>query len=156
MPVYFTQEFPVCQGYGLKIKSRFPKQPVQKGNICLVIQLAVPFHIGPFSAHAHTGSELQNEYFSGFFVDPLRIGCQVRVLAAVGTGAKLQTMGVSQLQGRETLDDRQKEGLSLIRTMLGNTSSSVAIPQLVSMMDKTDTNAALLLKMKDWFALMNR
>ena len=54
------------------------------------------------------------------------------------------------------LDDRQKEGLSLIRSMLGSTSSSVAIPQLESMMDKTDTNAALLLKMKDWFALMNR
>ena len=54
------------------------------------------------------------------------------------------------------LDDRQKEGLSLIRAMLGSTSSSVAIPQLESMMDKTDTNAALLLKMKDWFALMNR
>ena len=54
------------------------------------------------------------------------------------------------------LDDRQKEGLTLIRTMLGSTSSAVAIPQLVSMMDKTDTNAALLLKMKDWFALMNR
>lgn len=54
------------------------------------------------------------------------------------------------------LDERQKEGLSLIRTMLGNTSSSVAIPQLVSMMDKTSTNEALLLKMKDWFALMNR
>ena len=54
------------------------------------------------------------------------------------------------------LDDKQKEGLSLIRTMLGSTSSTVAIPQLVSMMDKTDTNSALLLKMKDWFALMNR
>ena len=54
------------------------------------------------------------------------------------------------------LDSRQKEGLSLIRTMLGSTSSSVAIPQLVSMMEKTDTNSALLLKMKDWFALMNR
>ena len=54
------------------------------------------------------------------------------------------------------LDDRQKEGLTLIRTMLGSTSSSVAIPQLESMMEKTDTNAALLLKMKDWFALMNR
>ena len=54
------------------------------------------------------------------------------------------------------LDDRQKEGLSLIRTMLGSTSSSIAIPQLVSMMDKADTNEALLLKMKDWFALMNR
>ena len=54
------------------------------------------------------------------------------------------------------LDDRQKEGLSLIRTMLGSTSSAVAIPQLESMMEKADTNAALLLKMKDWFALMNR
>ena len=54
------------------------------------------------------------------------------------------------------LDDRQKEGLTLIRTMLGSTSSAVAIPQLESMMDKTDTNTALLLKMKDWFALMNR
>lgn len=54
------------------------------------------------------------------------------------------------------LDDRQKEGLSLIRTMLGSTSSAVAIPQLESMMEKTDTNAVLLLKMKDWFNLMNR
>lgn len=54
------------------------------------------------------------------------------------------------------LDDRQKEGLTLIRTMLGSTSSTIAIPQLVSMMEKTDTNDALLLKMKDWFALMNR
>jgi transcription termination factor Rho len=54
------------------------------------------------------------------------------------------------------LDDRQKEGLTLIRTMLGSTSSAVAIPQLESMMEKTDTNSALLLKMKDWFALMNR
>ena len=54
------------------------------------------------------------------------------------------------------INDRQKEGLQLIRTMLGNTSSAVAIPQLLSMMDKTDTNEMLLLKMKDWFALMNR
>ena len=54
------------------------------------------------------------------------------------------------------LDDKQKEGLTLIRTMLGSTSSTVAIPQLISMMEKTDTNAALLLKIKDWFALMNR
>ena len=40
--------------------------------------------------------------------------------------------------------------------MLGSTSSAVAIPQLLSMMEKTGTNEALLLKMKDWFALMNR
>ena len=54
------------------------------------------------------------------------------------------------------LNDQQKEGLSLIRAMLGSTSSAVAIPQLLSMMDKAETNEALLLKMKDWFALMNR
>jgi transcription termination factor Rho len=54
------------------------------------------------------------------------------------------------------INDKQKEGLKLIRTMLANTSSAVAIPQLLSMMDKTDTNEMLLLKMKDWFALMNR
>ena len=54
------------------------------------------------------------------------------------------------------LDQKQKEGLSLIRAMLANTSSATAIPQLVSMMDKASTNEELLLKMKDWFALMNR
>ncbi len=54
------------------------------------------------------------------------------------------------------ISDQQKEGLNLIRTMLGSTSSAVAIPQLLSMMEKTDTNEMLLLKMKDWFALMNR
>ena len=53
------------------------------------------------------------------------------------------------------LNDQEKEGLNLIRQMLGTTPSSVAIPQLVSMMNKTDTNSELLLKMKDWFALMN-
>ena len=54
------------------------------------------------------------------------------------------------------INDQQKEGLNLIRTMLGSTTSAVAIPQLLSMMEKTDTNEMLLLKMKDWFALMNR
>ena len=40
--------------------------------------------------------------------------------------------------------------------MLGTTSSAVAIPQLISMMEKAPTNKDLLLRMKDWFALMNR
>ena len=52
------------------------------------------------------------------------------------------------------LNNQQKEGLSLIRQMLGSTSSAVAIPQLLSMMEKAKTNSELLLKMKDWFALM--
>ena len=54
------------------------------------------------------------------------------------------------------ISDQQKEGLNLSRSMLGNTSSAVAIPQLLSMMEKTANNEMLLLKMKDWFALMNR
>ena len=54
------------------------------------------------------------------------------------------------------LSDREKEGLTLIRTMLGSASSAVAVPQLLSMMEKAETNEDLLLKMKDWFALMNR
>ncbi len=52
------------------------------------------------------------------------------------------------------LNDQQKEGLSLIRQVLGSNSSAVAIPQLLSMMEKASTNADLLLKIKDWFALM--
>ena len=54
------------------------------------------------------------------------------------------------------LNDQQKEGLSLMRQMLGSLSSVDAIPQLLSMMDKAPTNEALLMKMKDWFTLMSR
>ncbi len=54
------------------------------------------------------------------------------------------------------LSDSQKEGLSMIRTMLSSATSAVAIPQLLSMMDKVETNAELLVKIKEWMALMNR
>ena len=53
------------------------------------------------------------------------------------------------------LNDQEKEGLNLIRQLLGSAGSEQAILQLVSMMDKTSANRDLLLKMKDWFALMN-
>ena len=53
------------------------------------------------------------------------------------------------------LNPQQKEGLQLIRQMLSTTTSAQAIPQLLSMMEKTASNADLLTKMKDWFALMN-
>ncbi len=53
------------------------------------------------------------------------------------------------------LNDQQKEGLTLIRQMLRSSSSAAAIPQLLSMMEKTSSNAELLMKIKDWFALMN-
>ena len=54
------------------------------------------------------------------------------------------------------LNDQQKEGLSLMRQLLGSVPSIQAIPQLVSMMEKAPTNAELLIKMKDWFLLMNQ
>ncbi len=53
------------------------------------------------------------------------------------------------------LTDSQKEGLNMIRSMLNAVPSAVAIPQLMSMMEKADTNAELLMKIKDWMALMN-
>lgn len=54
------------------------------------------------------------------------------------------------------LDDAHLEGLRCVRAMIGQSSSAAVIPQLMSMMDKVDANADLLLKMKDWFALMNK
>ena len=54
------------------------------------------------------------------------------------------------------LDDAHLEGLRCVRAMIGQSNSVVVIPQLISMMDKVDTNADLLLKMKDWFAMMNK
>ena len=54
------------------------------------------------------------------------------------------------------LSESQKEGLSMVRAMLSTATSAVAIPQLISMMDKAETNADLLIKIKDWMALMNR
>lgn len=54
------------------------------------------------------------------------------------------------------LDEAHLEGLRCVRSMIGTTRSAIAIPQLMSMMDKVDTNADLLLKMKDWFAIMNK
>lgn len=54
------------------------------------------------------------------------------------------------------LDEEQKEGLNEIRKLLGTTPSSIAIPQLISMMDKAETNGDLLMKVKGWINLMNR
>lgn len=54
------------------------------------------------------------------------------------------------------LDDKQKEGLRLIRGMVSSLRSASAVPQLMSMMDKAATNDELLLKIKSWVALMNK
>ena len=54
------------------------------------------------------------------------------------------------------MDEAHQEGLRCIRAMIGTTRSAIAIPQLMSMMDKVDNNEDLLLKMKEWFAIMNK
>ncbi len=78
-----------------------------------------------------------------------------RTLAQAGISPAIHLQRSYTKNSDLLLNDQQKEGLSLIRQMLGSTASSVAIPQLLSMMEKTATNGELLLKMKDWFALMN-
>lgn len=78
-----------------------------------------------------------------------------RSLAQAGISPAIQLQRSYTKNSDLLLNDQQKEGLRLIRQLLGSTPSSVAIPQLLSMMEKTATNKELLLKMKDWFALMN-
>lgn len=52
------------------------------------------------------------------------------------------------------LTKEQAEGIALTRQILGSTPSATAIPQLLSMMDKVDSNATFLTRIKDWAALM--
>ena len=40
--------------------------------------------------------------------------------------------------------------------MLGTTRSSAAIPQILALMNKTDSNDAFLAKFKGWVALMEK
>lgn len=76
-------------------------------------------------------------------------------LVKAGISPAIQLQRSFTRNSDQLLNPQQKEGLQLIRQLLGTTSSATAIPQLLSMMDKTATNAELLNKMKDWFALMN-
>lgn len=54
------------------------------------------------------------------------------------------------------LNPDQLEGVRLTRQILGSTHSATAIPQLLSMMDKVDSNATFLARIKDWAALMEK
>lgn len=52
------------------------------------------------------------------------------------------------------LTPAQQDGISLLHGVLGSMQSSQAVPQIMSLMDKAATNDELLLKLKDWVALM--
>lgn len=54
------------------------------------------------------------------------------------------------------LTPEQLEGVHLTRKILGSTHSATAIPQLLEMMDKVDSNATFLARIKDWAALMEK
>lgn len=66
----------------------------------------------------------------------------------------LQLSGTKRAEA--LLNDAQIEGLRLVRSMLGTTRSSTAIPQIISLMNKTDSNDAFLAKFKEWVTLMSK
>lgn len=76
------------------------------------------------------------------------------VTAGVVPPIDLQLSGTKRAEA--LLNDAQIEGLRLVRNMLGTTRSSTAIPQILSLMNKTDSNDAFLAKFKDWMSLMSK
>lgn len=74
--------------------------------------------------------------------------------ANVYPAINLQVSGTRR--GENIMEPAQVEGLKLLRGMLGSLRSVAAIPQLLSMMEMASTNEELLVKMKDWAALMNK
>ncbi|MCQ2457983.1 MAG: transcription termination factor Rho [Clostridia bacterium] len=79
-----------------------------------------------------------------------------RSVAAAGVNPCLDLNKSFTRNTDKLLNEKEKEGLACIRNMLGTVSSVDAIPQLISMMGKTATNTELLLRMKDWFAMMSK
>jgi len=74
--------------------------------------------------------------------------------AGVNPPINLQLSGTKRAEA--LLDEKQLEGLQLVRGMLNTTRSSAAIPQIIALMNKTDSNDAFLAKFKDWVALMEK
>lgn len=56
--------------------------------------------------------------------------------------------------GDALLTDGQRKGLEAVRDILGNTDSAAAIPPLLDMMDKAESNDAFLEKVTQWSAMM--
>ncbi len=74
--------------------------------------------------------------------------------AGVHPAFNLQQCGTKRAEALLTRE--QAEGIALTRQILGSTPSTTAIPQLLSMMDKVDSNATFLSRIKDWAALMQK
>ena len=76
------------------------------------------------------------------------------VAAGVAPAIDLQRSGTKRAD--MLLTQEQLEGLQLVRNMLATTRSAAAIPQILSLMNKTDSNNAFLARFKDWVALMEK
>lgn len=74
--------------------------------------------------------------------------------AGVKPPINLQLSGTKRAEA--LLNDTQLEGLRLVRSVLNTTRPNAAIPQILSLMSKTDSNDAFLAKFKDWVALMEK
>lgn len=74
--------------------------------------------------------------------------------AGINPPIDLQLSGTKRAE--TLLTETQREGLQLVRSVLGTSRSSTAIPQIVSLMSKTDSNDAFLVKFKEWVSLMNK
>lgn len=74
--------------------------------------------------------------------------------AGINPPIDLQLSGTKRAE--TLLTETQQEGLKLVRDTLGNSRSSTAVPQILSLMNKTDSNDAFLVKFKEWVSLMNK
>lgn len=74
--------------------------------------------------------------------------------AGINPPIDLQLSGTKRAEA--LLTETQQEGLKLVHDTLGSSRSSTAVPQILSLMSKTDSNDAFLVKFKDWVSLMNK
>ena len=69
-------------------------QLFQKRFVSFVVQLSVPFQIGPLAAHAHTGDEFQTDLTGMGGSQLFCCGSQSSGFAAVGSGTQFQCVQI--------------------------------------------------------------
>lgn len=74
--------------------------------------------------------------------------------AGITPAINLQASGTKRAE--LLLNERQQEGLKVLRNITGTTRSAAAIPQLKSMMEKAPTNDELLVRIQEWFRMMDQ
>lgn len=77
-------------------------------------------------------------------------------VAAAGVSPAFDLTRCGTRHAELLLDDAHMEGLRLTKTILGSTPSVEAIPQLLQMLDATDSNATFLQRIKDWAEMLGK